>query len=335
PASPSATPAAPAAAPAAATMNAPVAPHMPPPAAQPAPPAPTGSARHDVAGAAQDVLANWGAWARGAVASARGRWASRPTLAAGQGAGQNGNGAWNSGAWISHPATWILGGLALLSGGYTIGSLWGGGGNRAATEQIVHDYVMAHPEIIPQAMEKMAADRAAGTINSMRARIERPYSGAWAGAADGDVVLTVFTDYFCTYCRASVPDIDRLLREDRRLKIVFRELPILSADSEPAARLALLAAKSGRYMAMHRALFATGNADRAARSAAADAQGINANVVTMNEAAISRELESNVELARALNFDGTPSWVVGNRTLTGAVGYDALRQAIAAARAER
>ena len=147
------------------------------------------------------------------------------------------------------------------------------------------------------------------------------------------MTLTVFTDYACTFCRASVPDIERLLREDRRLKIVFREMPILSPDSEAAARLALVAAKRGHYMPVHRALFASANPNAAARSAAATRYDVPNDSAALNTAAITRELQDNIALARQLNFDGTPSWVVGDEVMNGAQGYDKLREAIARARA--
>ena len=237
--------------------------------------------------------------------------------------------------WGRHPATWVLGGLALLATGFAGGAMWGGAGiNREATERTIHDYLLNNPAIIPQAMEKLQSDRQAEAVNRLRDRIERPFSGAWAGAANGDVTLVVFTDYACTFCRASLPDIDRLLREDRRLKVVFRELPILSRDSEAAARLALVAARRGKYMPMHQALFASGNPDSAARVDAAEDLAVPADNGALNDPAITAELEGNFAMARELGFDGTPSWVVGDKMLTGAVGYDQLRAAVAAARAE-
>ena len=235
--------------------------------------------------------------------------------------------------WHRHPGTLALGGAFLLAAGFAGGQYWTGPGvDRTTTERVIHDYLLNNPEILPQAMQRLQATQAAATVNRLRTRIERPFSGAWAGAADGDVTLTVFTDYACTFCRASVPDIDRLLREDRKLKVVFRELPILSPESEPAARLALAAARRGRYMPMHRALFQTGSPDADARRDAAIALDVANDAAVLNDAAISRELDGNLTLARELGFDGTPSWVVGDRLLTGAVGYDQLRAAVAAAR---
>ena len=248
-------------------------------------------------------------------------------------AGSGGGNSRSSHTWHRHPGTLALGGAFLLAAGFAGGQYWTGPGvDRATTERVIHDYLLNNPEILPQAMQRLQATQAAATVNRLRTRIERPFSGAWAGAADGDVTLTVFTDYACTFCRASVPDIDRLLREDRKLKVVFRELPILSPESEPAARLALAAARRGRYMPMHRALFQTGSPDADARRDAAIALDVANDAAVLNDRVISRELDGNLTLARELGFDGTPSWVVGDRLLTGAVGYDQLRAAVAAAR---
>lgn len=242
-------------------------------------------------------------------------------------------GSGGSKPWHRHPGTLVLGGALLLASGFAAGLYWTGPGvDRATTERVIQDYLLNNPEILPQAMERLERSRAAEVIDRQRERIERPFSGAWAGAADGDVTLTVFTDYACTFCRASLADIDRLLREDRNLKIVFRELPILSPESEPAARLALAAARRGRYMPMHRALFETGTPDENARRDAAVNLDVANDSAALNDAAITRELESNVALARDLGINGTPSWIIGDRMLTGAVGYDQLRAAIGAAR---
>ncbi len=246
-----------------------------------------------------------------------------------------GSGGGNDGKpWHRHPGTLALGGAFLVAAGFAAGQYWTGPGvDRATTERVVHDYLLNNPEILPQAMQRLRDNQAAVAVNRLRARIETPFSGAWSGAADGDVTLTVFTDYACTFCRASLPDLERLLREDPKLKIVFRELPILSPDSDAAARLALAAAKRGRYMPMHRALFVSGNPDANARRDAAVAIDVPNDAAVVNDPAIAREIDGNLAIARELGFDGTPSWVIGDRLLTGAVGYDQLRRAVAEARA--
>lgn len=109
--------------------------------------------------------------------------------------------------------------------------------DKAAIEKIVHDYILEHPEIIPQAVEKLQAKRMSGSIDANRSTIETPFAGAWEGAAQGDVTVVEFFDYACGYCRAALPDLARLVGEDKGVKIVYRELPILSEQSADAAKV--------------------------------------------------------------------------------------------------
>jgi protein-disulfide isomerase len=183
----------------------------------------------------------------------------------------------------------------------------------------IRDYVLAHPEIIPEAMKKLEVQTAARTLSRHRAALEAPFAGAWAGAARPDVTLVMFSDYRCGYCRASLPVVDRLLAEDKGLRVVWREIPILGPQSEVAARAALNAATKGRYLAVHRSLFATGTSD----------------VPPADTPEIAREIAANIAIARDLGISGTPSFVIGGQLLQGAVGYDALKRAIAQARAAR
>src|SRR5690606_12458834 len=204
-------------------------------------------------------------------------------------------------------------------------------------ETIVADYIRANPQIIPEALEAQRGREIARAIDAIRPALEKPYAGAWAGNADGDVTLVVFTDYACGFCRASVPDVDRLLREDKRLKVVFRELPIISPQSRDAALMALAAARQGKYDAFHHAMFAATSLDRTASAAAAEKSGVvtaGGADATANEALLHRELDSNLASASQLQPNATPTWVVGDQIFQGQVGYDALRQAITKARSK-
>lgn len=206
--------------------------------------------------------------------------------------------------------------------------------DKAAIERIVHDYILEHPEIIPQAVEKLQAKRMAGSIEASRQTIETPYAGAWEGAAKGDVTVVEFFDYACTYCRASLPDLARLASGDKGIKIVYRELPILSDASIDAAKVSLLAAERNQYMPYHRALYAAGKVTRETILAAAAKTGIDAKAAeaAMANNSYNAEIQSNIALAQKLQATGTPTFVIGNQVLNGAVGYDALKQAVTAAR---
>lgn len=206
--------------------------------------------------------------------------------------------------------------------------------DRQAIEKIVHDYILEHPEIIPQAVEKLQAKRLSGTIDANRAAIQTPYAGAWEGAANADVTVVEFFDYACGYCRASLPDLAKLVGADTRVKIVYRELPILSEESGDAAKVSLLAAERGQYMVYHKALYGAGRVTRDSILAAAAKAGIGK---ADAEAAIAStkydaEIQSNIALAQKLQANGTPTFVIGDQVLNGAVGYDALKDGVAAAR---
>lgn len=209
--------------------------------------------------------------------------------------------------------------------------------DRSAMEGMIRDYILGHPEIIPEAMTRLQERESAKLVETSRPAIEKPFAGAWAGSANPDVTLVEFYDYACTYCRASVPDIERLLREDTSLRVVFRELPILSDQSEVAARVSLSAAKQGKFMDFHRRMFATGRPTEAEIAAARAATGLNPAAVTRDLKAsdVQSEIDANLALARTLNLTGTPSFIVGDRVLSGAVGYDQLKKAVAEARAAK
>ncbi len=202
--------------------------------------------------------------------------------------------------------------------------------DRARIELVVHDYILAHPEIIPEAIERLRSRESAKSVSDNRKDLETPYAGAWDGAADGDVVLVEFFDYACGYCRAAAPYVSRLVAEDKRLKIVYRELPILGEESIVAARVGLLAADSGHYPAFHHAMYAEGKVDKGAILAAADKSGLDKAKVQAIIASrgTADEFGKNVGLAQALGARGTPLFVVGDQVLHGDVGYDALKQAI-------
>ncbi len=231
-----------------------------------------------------------------------------------------------------------LGGLLLLALAFWLGGRFGGGMSKSEVEGVVADYIKANPQIIPEALEAQRGREIAKAIDAIRPALEKPYAGAWAGNADGDVTLVVFTDYACGFCRASVPDVDRLIREDKRLKVVFRELPIIAPQSRDAAIMALAAARQGKYDAFHHAMFASGSLDKAAIAAAAEKAGVvtdGSADATANEALFQRELDSNLAIATQLQLNATPTWIVGDQLFQGQIGYDALRQAVGKARAAK
>jgi len=207
-------------------------------------------------------------------------------------------------------------------------------GDRAAIEAVVHDYILANPEIIPQAMERLKAKQAAARIDESREALETPYPGAWEGAADPRVTLVAFMDYACGYCRAALPDIEKLVKANPDLRIVYRELPIIAEGSASAAKVGLLAAQEGKYMTFHKAMYAAGGVSpdavlKAARTAGLPADNARSAIASGDGDAEFRE---NIRLAQALGAEGTPLFVVGDEIFNGLVGYDVLQAAVKNAR---
>jgi protein-disulfide isomerase len=229
--------------------------------------------------------------------------------------------------------------LSLLAGiiGVLIGALGvslyfnirGGG---ALNEAAVRDYILEHGEILPEAMERLQRRQAREAVLQNRQALERPYRGAWAGAENGDVVMVQFFDYACPYCHQINGDVERLLREDPRLKVVWREYPVLGPNSETAAIASMAAAEQGRWRQFHARMFALGRPTDAVLQQALRETGVTTSALTD---AMRAEVTRNAEMARAVGATGTPTFVIGDRVLQGAVGYDALKAAVAEARANR
>jgi len=229
----------------------------------------------------------------------------------------------NSGAWVPAIAGGVIG--AALTGAVLVlaaPSLFG--------ERLVRDALVAHPEMLVQASEALREQQYASTLAPIRASLERPFYSSWKGAAKPDVTLTYFFDYACGYCRQSNPDIERLLKEEKGLRVVYRELPILGPESVAAARVSLAASKAGKFGQYHDALYAAGRPGPDTIAVAARAAGVPTQVV--DDPAQEAELRANMSLASQLGATGTPLFVVGNRVINAAVGYDALKEAVKAAR---
>lgn len=208
------------------------------------------------------------------------------------------------------------------------------GKERAAIESLVHAYILDHPEILPEAMDRLQAREAQARVAPLKGSLETAFPGAVLGNPAGKVTLVEFTDFACTYCRGSVADVEALIAANPDLKVVVRELPIIAPESEPAARMGLAAAAQGKYPAFHKAMFAGPRPSTSSITAAATAAGVDVAAAQKFGAmpSVQQELERNLGLARQLGVNGTPAWVVGGELIPGAVGRERLQKAVDAAR---
>jgi protein-disulfide isomerase len=210
--------------------------------------------------------------------------------------------------------------------------------DRAEIEAIVRDYILNHPEIIPEAVARLEQAEGRKALAANRQAIETPFPGAMAGNPAGDVKLVVFFDYACPFCRQGHADVQKLVREDPKLNVIYRDFPVLSPASTEAAMASLSAAQQGAYGKFHDAMFdSPGRVSLARTLGIVKGVGLSEDRTTadLKSDTLKAEINRNLALGRALGLTGTPSYIVGNRILSGAVGYDRLKAAVAAARAEK
>ena len=198
--------------------------------------------------------------------------------------------------------------------------------------KLVRDALIKQPQILVDASEALRDGQYAPVLAANRTALETPFGSSWKGSAKPDVVMTYFYDYACGYCRKSNPDLERLVAEDKGLRVVYREFPILGPDSVAASRVALAASKSGKFGAFHDGLFEAGRPSSETIALVAGRLGITPDQA--RDPAIEAEIAKNLNLAGQLGATGTPLFVIGDKVINSAVGYDVLKNAVAAARAK-
>ena len=198
-------------------------------------------------------------------------------------------------------------------------------------EELVRRTLMAHPEIITEAMQKLQDRETGRQVAAVAGTLTQPVGNAFAGNAKGDVSVVEFFDYNCGYCRASLPIVAALVKADPNVRIVYREMPILAETSRAAARASLAAARQGRWPAFHDALYTGGRVTNETIAAAAKGAGVDLSGANSSEN--EAEIDNNLRTAAGLGVTGTPSWVIGDRVLTGTLPLEELQRAVAAARA--
>jgi protein-disulfide isomerase len=212
-----------------------------------------------------------------------------------------------------------------------------GDAQRAGIETVVHDYLMKHPEVIIQAVQayqqnvQAEKDKAARDMVTARAAdlLHDPQTQTM-GNGSGDCNLVEFFDNQCPYCQANEPEIQKLLKQDGRVRLVLKEFPILGPISLVASKAALASVKQGKYDQFHEALLAhKGHYDKAsivddiAKSVGLDLDKLHKD---MQSSEIAAEIDKNLDLGRALEINGTPGFVIGDQIVGGASSVDELKK---------
>jgi len=219
----------------------------------------------------------------------------------------------------------------------------GGLGEKQIIE-IVRNYLTENPEILVEMTTELdkrqqaeqAEEQEKAISENADALFRSPLSFA-AGNPDGDVTVVEFFDYNCGFCRRAMPHVLKLIDTDDQVKVVFKELPIFGEDSEDAAKGALAAHKQGKYFEMHQKLFSEpgkANKDKVLRIANEIGLDVPQLEEDMQGGSVQEALDETRELAQKLGLQGTPLYLIGDRTIPGAPEdlYDQLVEKVAEVR---
>ena len=179
-------------------------------------------------------------------------------------------------------------------------------------------------EMAAQAPSVMSVASAATIPDAVATSIGSDPNAPVTGNPFGPVSVSEFFDYRCPYCRAMQPTLDALVAKDRRVRLVAKEWPIFGGPSVMAARVALASQWQGKYAAVHKALFALPRTmDEASIRQAAASAGVDMARLDRDLVARGREIDAELATvdheARALEFQGTPGFVVGTLVAPGAI----------------
>jgi len=213
---------------------------------------------------------------------------------------------------------------------------------RGAIEAIIHDYLLRNPDVLIEALREAEAKassdadaKAAQVLRDRRHEVFDDPASPVGGNPQGDVTIVEFFDYRCPYCKQVHPAIQKLLDQDRKLRFVYKEFPVLGEQSDIAAHAALAARLQGKYDVFHAALMAAkGQITEDVIFRIAGSVGLDVDRLKrdMRDPEIDRALSANRSLAKALELRGTPGFIIGDHIVPGAIDLDALKTMVADAR---
>ena len=219
-----------------------------------------------------------------------------------------------------------------------------------AIEEIVRNYILEHPEIIPEAVGILQARQEAihqqemsAAVIANQGKLLNDGFSVVVGNPDGDITLVEFYDYRCPYCVQSHDDVKRLLANDPNLRVVYKQFPVKDRQGEEpvsltAARMSQAIAKQGvflfeefqdRVMALNTQM----NIEDLGRISSEIGVDMTRLQLDLQEPAILDGIRDNFTLAREIGITGTPSFIVGEKVFVGALGYERMKAIIDEARA--
>jgi protein-disulfide isomerase len=215
---------------------------------------------------------------------------------------------------------------------------------KKAVEATIENYLIAHPEVIVQALQRMQQrekqskeNQVMGYLSSNGDRVRNDPNSFVGGNPDGDVTLVEFFDYRCGYCKKFHPVLEELLKTDKNLRVVYKEFPILGPESQLAsqAAIAALIQDPKLYLPFHVALMeARGSLTQPRILDIAEEIGLDLGRLKGNLQAkkIKEVVANNYDLAQNLGITGTPGFIIGDKIIPGYVNAEQMRSLIAEAR---
>ncbi len=222
----------------------------------------------------------------------------------------------------------------------------GGSGSTGNLNEAVQNFIEKNPEVIIQGLRKAQAARAEQEAQdsekmatTLRPQLEKNPTDPQAGNKTGDVVMVVFHDHNCGYCRKSIPDIEKVLTEDKDLKLVVKDLPILGPLSVEKAKASIAVAKIApeKWYDYYEAIgHSNTQTVEQVIELVHEKLGIEPTLLRseMESRETANKISENHALAEQLGVSGTPVFIINGKVIRGAAGYDAFKAAIAEARAE-
>jgi protein-disulfide isomerase len=217
---------------------------------------------------------------------------------------------------------------------------------RGEIEGIVKSYLLAHPEVLEDVSAELSKRQAAAEAEknqvALKTNADKIFNSprnVSVGNRNGDVTFVEFFDYNCGYCKHAMGDMFSLMKSDPKLHVVLKEFPVLGPGSVEAAQVAVAVRmqdpSGAKYLDFHQKLLGgRGQADKARALAAAKDAGIDMTRLEKDIASpeVRATLEENLKLAEDMGLNGTPSYIIGNQIVVGAVGLDKLGAKINEAR---
>ena len=216
--------------------------------------------------------------------------------------------------------------------------------SKADVEKIVRNYLLENPDILVEVMDKLQSQEGDKRLAKIRDKAKEHKAEIFnepepivAGNPKGDITIVEFFDYHCPYCKKVKKDVVDLLKQDGNIRLVLKEFPILSAESEMAARAAVASVAQGKYWDFHTALMGAEDLSPEGIFAIAKQAGLDIERLKkdMKGADIAKRLADTQDLARKLGIDATPTFFIGDEPFTGAQSLKELKDAVAAARKAR